>query len=138
MPGAVRDENGSEVARNVTDTSNSPPHWQGQWTCKPVEVSASRPSDWTNPGLQTPRDRQNQIKPWLKKLLVKGKVLWPDPVVKITSLQNILASAQNRLSASSRRLFALLILNLHAEMNTNATTAVTRIMITVFLAQQYV
>src|SRR5258708_39514842 len=38
--------------------------------------------------------------------MVKRKGLRPEPIVKITSLQNILASAQNRLSASSRRLFA--------------------------------
>src|ERR1700720_3358285 len=38
--------------------------------------------------------------------MVKRKVLRPEPVVTITSLQNILASAQNRLLADSRRLFA--------------------------------
>jgi hypothetical protein len=54
MPGAVCDENGSEVARNVRVTSSSPAHRQGQWTGKPVDVLASHLSDWTNPGLQPP------------------------------------------------------------------------------------
>jgi hypothetical protein len=101
-------------------------------------VSASRLSDWTNRGLE-PLDRQNQIKRRLEKAGGQKKSF-----VAGTHRENNFLAKYPRIGPESPLELVqdlcshLLILNLHAEMNTNTTTAVTRIMITVFLAQQYV
>lgn len=79
----------------------------------------------------------DQIKRRLEKLMLKRKALRPEPIVKITSLQNILASAQNRLSASSRRLFAPADSESSCADEHQLYGCSDRIMITVFLTQQY-